>query len=264
MGQPALEHAGERGLARARSRHREHEAVADVVRDLVGQVEDEGEAIVGAVEAMRVGVAEDRQAGEVVVGSAAIGESQDVERGLRTSAVDRFEVGAEDPAVVQGDALLAEQQLPGAALERVAIAGQQMLDDRRDDAFDEHRRDRDRAAAKEGQVIRLERAGGAQCIAYREVGLVVGASVGVDQGGERSGRLLPAWAARPASGAGDARRRTTRRPAPARASRATSAGTHRRAPATTADRTGVRESGLASRSIIRCAGAASINAFPRH
>ena len=121
--------------------------------DLVGQVEDEGERIGGGLEPVRVADAEHRQAGEVVVTAIAGGESQDVERGPRLAPVDRFEVGAEDAAVVHGDALLPMQQLAGAALERVAIGGEQVRDDLRDDALDEHRRDRDRAAAQEGEVV---------------------------------------------------------------------------------------------------------------
>ena len=152
--EPSLEHAGERGLARASARHGEDKAVTDVVSDLVGQIEDEGERIGGGLEPVRVAGAQHRQAGEVVVARPFGGESQDIERGSATATVDRLQVGAEDAAVVQGDALLAVEQLAGAALERADVAGEQMLDDGGDDALDEHRRDRDRAAAQQARGSR--------------------------------------------------------------------------------------------------------------
>ena len=231
--------------------------MADVVRDLVGQVEDEGEGVGGGLEAMRVGRAQDRQAGEVVDG-AVIGGAAHRARAPRR-AVDRFEIGAEDAAVVQRDPLRPVEQLAGAALERLASPASRCSTMARDDASTNtggiaigppRRSAGSRPRACRRRQRRRERRGRSRSsLAHRR------------RRSPRAQRRVTACLGRSmSSGAGVARRRTTRRPAPARAVRAASGRTHRRGRASGRPADGGCGGRVGHRAIIRCADA-SISAY---
>ena len=99
-------------------------------------------------------------------------------------------------ALAQAHALGAEKHLGGAGLTRIGAVVEQMAKQGLHDEVDEEWRDGDRlAAAEEGQVIRLQRAGGEQGVAegdeHSPVVLRIGVGEGSDlAGGDRSGGRL--------------------------------------------------------------------------
>ncbi len=79
------------------------------------------------------------------------------------------------------------QQLRGAPLDRARAAIDEARDDRRDDRVDECRRHRDRPAAHEAQVVRLEAARGDDGVAKGEEDDVVLARIRIGDRGELAG-----------------------------------------------------------------------------
>jgi hypothetical protein len=95
--------------------------MAEVVDDLVAEVEDEGEGIGRGVELARVGGAEDGQARVDVLAGDELADEVEARRG-GARAVGGFAIGAQDAAVADRDSLRAVQQLRRAPLERARAA----------------------------------------------------------------------------------------------------------------------------------------------
>ncbi len=162
--------------------------MAEVVADLVRQIEQEGVAVALVAKARRVGVVEHLHARRRERRVALREEAADLAQAAGLAQeVDRRQVGGEDVAVIDGDSLRAKQQLGGTQLVAVVVFVDDVAHDRRGDGVDEDRRDVDHCRAKEGEVPGLERAGREHGVAKAQEVRDVGAGVRVHQGGERRG-----------------------------------------------------------------------------
>ena len=196
MGDPAFEHARQRGQPRVAAPRREEQAVADLGHALVSQVERIAVAVALLPVRSDVVGPEHRQLRwlerrlVLYQQAAQLAEA----RGL----VHQFgvlRIGAQHLPVVQRNPLRPKQQLAGAQLEAVAAVAQQVMDERVDHQIDEQRRDRDAPAADQREVPGFERPGAEQRIAKGEEVRIVLPHVGVAQRAQlarrdRPGRLV--------------------------------------------------------------------------